>query len=138
MDYIVEPSKNYDSLDSLRHDLALMDVRESPPFRLDQMRLTPQGTLQVTNLGEFPLTEIALGDAVRYGGLQMTACQNFFAEQQPILDDAIVHAVNTFYQHAHAASYEVKLVTRATPPPRSSNFGPTFPKICAFYECPGG
>ena len=115
MDYIIEPSKSYESLDTLRHDLALMDVRESPPFRLDQMRITKHGTVDITGLGEYPLTEIALGDAVRYGGLQLACCQNFFTEQQAVLDEAIVNAANSFYQHSHAASYEVKLITRAAP-----------------------
>jgi hypothetical protein len=113
MDYIIEPSKSYDSLNTLRHDLALMDVRESQPFRLDQMRLTTQGTVQISGMDEYPLTEIALGDAVRYGGLQMACCQNFFTEKQDILDEAIVQAANTYYQHSHAAGYEVKLITRA-------------------------
>jgi hypothetical protein len=113
MDYIVEPSKSYDSLDTLRQDLALMDVRESQPFQLNQMRLTTQGTVQITGLGEFPLTEIALGDAVRYGGLQMSCCQNFFEEHKEVLDESITQAVNAYYQNSQAASSEVKLITRA-------------------------
>lgn len=113
MQYLLEQSKNYSDLDTLRQDLALMDVKESKPFRLDQMCLTTQGAVQVKGLGEFLLSDIALFDAIRRGGIQIPSSQNFFDEQNSILDAAILNAVNLFYKHSSHANAEIKLVTKA-------------------------
>jgi hypothetical protein len=113
MQCIQEPTKQYTDLDSLRQDLSLMDVKETPSFPLSRMQITNQGTVQVTGLGEFQLSDIALADAIRRGGLQVSSSQNFFAESKPILDEAIVNAVNTFYRHSRFADSELKLITRA-------------------------
>lgn len=113
MRYIIDQPRSYADLDSLRHDLSVMDVRETPVFRLDQMSLTAQGTAQVLGIGEFPLTEIALNDALRRGGLHIGSCVNFFDEKKEILDESIVNAANAYYRHSRYASSEVKLITRA-------------------------
>ena len=112
MQCVTEPSRSYSNLDSLRHDLAIMDVRETPVFRLDQMRLTVQGTVDVPGIGEYPLTEIALKDALQRGGLHQSSCENFFQENHEELDQAIVNAVNTYYRRSRYAGNEVKLITR--------------------------
>jgi hypothetical protein len=90
-----------------------MDVKETPSFTLNKMRLTNQGTVEVAGLGEFLLSDIALSDAIRRGGIHVSSSQNFFEERKPVLDEAIVNAVNTFYQHSKYSDSEVKLVTRA-------------------------
>lgn len=113
MRYITEQSKSYSSLDNLREDLAFQNVQETRPFRLSEMSLTSQGTVEVMGLGEFPLSEIALTDALRRGGLQMSCCQTFFQEGQTILDEAIVNAANAFYRHASSATSQIKLITRS-------------------------
>jgi len=89
-----------------------MDVRETPVFRLDQMNLTVQGTVQVSGVGEYPLTEIALKDALQRGGLHQSSCENFFQEHNEELDQAIVNAANAYYAKSRYAGRLVKLITR--------------------------
>ena len=113
MQCIQEPTKQYSDINALQQDLHDMDVTETPSFPLSRMQITNHGTVQVTGLGEFQLSDIALADAIRRGGLQVSSSQNFFAEGKPILDEVIVNAVNTFYRHSRFADSEVKLVTRA-------------------------
>ena len=113
MQCIQEPTKQYSDINALKQDLHEMDVKETPSFPLNRMQITNQGTVQVTGLGEFLLSDIALADAIRRGGLQVSSSQNFFAEGKPILDEVIVNALNTFYRHSRFADSEVKLVTRA-------------------------
>lgn len=113
MQVIQEPTRQYPDLDSLRSDLHAMDVKETPSFTLDKMRLTTQGTVEVSGLGEFQLSDIALSDAIRRGGIHISSSQNFFSERKQLLDEAIINAVNAFYQHSRYADSEVKLVTRA-------------------------
>lgn len=113
MQFITEPSRSYSDLDSLRHDTALADVRETRAFRLEQMRLSPNGVIDVKDVGEFPLSEIALRDALKRGGMYPACCQNFFDEGKPELDEVVVNVVNAFYKHSRYSASEVKLVTRA-------------------------
>ncbi len=113
MQIIAEQSKNYSDLEILRQDLALRDVRETKPFPLQEMNLTKDGVLQVNGIGEFMLSDLALLDAVRRGGLQVQSFQNFFGEQKEVLDEAVASAINSFYKHSRFASSEVKLITRA-------------------------
>lgn len=113
MQYVIDQPKNYSDLDSLRHDLASMDVRETPVFRLEQMRLTTQGTLNISGIGEFPLTEIALRDALRRGGFHLNTSENYFSEKKEALDQVIVDAANAYYRHSKYATQEVKIITRA-------------------------
>lgn len=112
MQYIIEPHRSYHDLETLQQDLALMDVQETPGFRLEQMTLTTQGTIQVSGIGEFPVTEIALRDALRRGGLHLNTSDNFFREKNAILDQVIVDAVNAYYAHSKYSTSEVKLITR--------------------------
>lgn len=117
MKTIIEESRRYDSLDTLQNDLALMDVRETTPFRLNQMELTNYGTVQIQGMypgnTEYQLSQIALEDAIRRGGLQPSVCQNFFKENSCTLDDAIVRAINAYYKCSSYANSEIKLITRA-------------------------
>ena len=113
MQCIQEPTKQYSDINALKQDLHDMDVKETPSFPLNRMQITNHGTVQVTGLGEFQLSDIALSDAIRRGGLQVSSSQNFFVEGKPILDEVIVNAINTFYRHSRLANSEVKLVTRA-------------------------
>ncbi len=113
MQIISEPSKSYSDLETLREDLALRDVRETKPFALSDINLTKDGILQVRSVGEFLLSDLALLDAVRRGGLQVQTFQNFFGEQKEVLDEAVVSAINSFYHHSRYAGSEVKLITRA-------------------------
>ena len=132
MQCIQEPTKQYTDLDSLRQDLSLMDVKETPAFPLNRMQITNQGTVQVTGLGEFQLSDIALADAIRRGGLQLSSSQNFFTEGKPILDEAIVNAINTFYVHSRFADSEVKLVTRAGETNERVTLGIPSKKYCLY------
>ena len=113
MQYITEPTKNYSNLETLREDLAIRDVRETKSFPLQEMNLTKDGVLQVNGIGEFLLSDLALLDAVRRGGLQVPTFQNFFEEHKSVLDEAVVNAINSFYHHSRYAGSEVKLITRA-------------------------
>ena len=90
MQCIQEPTKQYSDINALKQDLHEMDVKETPSFPLNRMQITNQGTVQVTGLGEFLLSDIALADAIRRGGLQVSSSQNFFAEGKPILDEVII------------------------------------------------
>lgn len=116
MKTIIEQSKKYDSLDSLQNDLALHNVRETTPFRLNQMELTTRGTVRVIGMypgeQEYPLTQISLEDAIKRGGLQVSCCQNFFQENQYELDDVIVKAINSYYRCSSTSNSEIKLITR--------------------------
>ncbi len=117
MNTIIEQSRKYDSLDTLQNDLALMDVRETIPFRLHQMELTNHGTVRISGMypgnTEYQLSQIALEDAIRRGGLQPSVCQNFFKENSYALDDAIVQAINAYYKASSYANSEIKLISRA-------------------------
>lgn len=117
MNTIIEQSRKYDSLDTLQNDLALMNVRETIPFRLNQMELTTYGTVRISGMypgnTEYQLSQIALEDAIRRGGLQPSVCQNFFKENSYTLDDAIVQAINAYYKASSYANSEIKLISRA-------------------------
>jgi len=117
MNTIIETSKKYDSLYTLQNDLALMDVRETRSFRLSQMELTTYGTVKISGMypgnTEYQLSQIALEDAIRRGGLQPSVCQNFFKENSYTLDDAIVQAINAYYKASSYANSEIKLISRA-------------------------
>lgn len=113
MQVIHEPTKAYLDLGRLRQDLSVQDVKETTSFTLDKMWLTPQGTMEVSGVGEFLLSDFALYDAIRKGGLNVISAQNFFAEKHQMLDEAITNAVNAFYKHSQYSNREVKLITRA-------------------------
>lgn len=112
MQYLIEQQKSYTNLDTLRQDLALMDVNETPVFQLQDMKLTTQGTLILKNK-EYLLTETSLKDALQRGGLHRNTGDNFFQENQEVLDSAIVNAANAYYQNSRYATSEVKFITRA-------------------------
>lgn len=111
--FISETARSFENLDTLRQYLAYTDVRESKPFRLEDMTLTSRGTVQVADVGELPLSEIALKDALHRGGLHTGTCEKFFEQEEEVLDEVIVEAANRFYRHSKQAISEVKLVTRA-------------------------
>ncbi len=114
MQVVQEPTKSYKNVSELQQDLVLMDVTETKPFQISQMELTTAGKMKVVGIGEFLLSEIALEDALRRGGITPSCGYTFFQESNDILDEAIVQAVNSFYKHSRqASSSEVKLVTRA-------------------------
>ena len=112
MQCIIEKPKSYKNLDNLRHDLASQDVQESKIFQLGQMHLSTDGALRVAGVGEFLLTEIALQDALRRGGLHLGSCEKFFSEESGILDQSIVDAANSFYKFSKSSTTEVKLITK--------------------------
>ena len=111
--FIAEVTRSFDNIDTLRHQLAMMDVQESEPFCLEDMTLTNRGTVEVMGHGEFSLTEIALKDALQRGGLHAGTCEKFFEQENEALDQVILEAANRFYRHSKQATSEIKLVTRA-------------------------